>query len=472
MQRWQLLLILVGGAALAAALGPAGLRPASSVSTVQGAIGGAPPTGPRVGSPAVAQDGGPLRLEARLDAGFALLGQDEDRYLIVEISAPDDALKHLQPVHLSLVVDGSGSMKGDGKITTARRAAAALVDRLGVGDTLSIVRFADAAEVLAPQGGLDQRRLLQQQIATLPARGGTNLYAGLAEGRAQLLHAPTPGVRRMVLLSDGYATAGATDVGSLIALAERAARESIGLSALGIGVEFNEDLLAGLADAGGGRYHYVNDPNRLAELVTEELSVASRRLGQNLRLDIDLHGARALEVYGTTPLPGAAPGQLSVPLGDLHAGETRRLVVRLDVPEDTLGEQTLLHLDLRYNDADGRPAASSRGVAQWVTEDRSLVEASVDRGLQAQAAKARSGALLNDGAQAWARGDLATNQARLAEAAALLGSAAGWAGDASFAEAAASVEAQRQVYLAAPAASAEGLDVLKRSKEAARAYSR
>lgn len=466
------MLILAGGAAVAAALGPAMGRPGAPPPSGLGRVQTPPRAAPSGGAPTEAQDQGPLRLEARLDAGFARWGHDDDRYLVVEISAPETRSARRPPVHLSLVVDGSGSMKSDGKIAYARLAAAALVDRLGAGDTLSLVRFADGAETVAPQGGLEQRALLHRQIKALPARGGTNLYEGLQVGRAELWRAPAVGVRRMVLLSDGYPTAGLTEPAALIALAEQAAAESIGLSTMGVGLEFNEDLLAGLADAGGGRYHYVNDPNRLAQMFSEELAVAGSLVGQGLRLELDLHGARALEVYGYTPRPGEAPGRLSVALGDLHAGETRRLVLRLDVPEDALGEQTIASLQLRYAEADGRPAASARRVQQWVTEDASLVEASVDRGLQAQAAKARSGALLHDGAAAWARGDLVTNQARLAEASALLGAAGGWANDPSLVEAAAAVEAQRRVFLAAPAASAEGQDVLKRSKEAARVYSR
>ncbi|MFM2244216.1 MAG: hypothetical protein RL071_290 [Pseudomonadota bacterium] len=470
MWRWQ----AGAGAALAAAVGLAAAP--DQISTGQGEAGGAPggwaaaplPADPMPTRSSTASVGR-VQLQARLAQGARLLHHDEDQLLIVEITADGERAAR-QPVHLSLVVDGSGSMKEQGRLSAAKAAAQALTAALGPDDSLSVVRFDDRADIVIAQRLLLDPSGARARLGGLRAAGGTNLYAGIQAGIGQLAHAAGLGVRQLVLLSDGYANVGATDGPTLTALARGAAQRGFSLSALGVGWEFNEDLLAQVADAGGGRYRYAAQLDRLPDLVEEAMNQAATQVARGATVEVQLPGGQIEEVYGWGV--DRTGGGLVVQVGDLAAGESRKIVLRVNLDEDREGEALAATARLRYGTPEGAVQAAEVAVYGLVTADPTVVAASVDAEAAALAAEARGAALLQRGAADFAAGDLPSNQARLAEAAALLADVGARRGDAGLLEAAAEVERQRRAYQVAPPTAEAGQDLLKRSKEDARSWSR
>src|SRR5262249_3803869 len=109
------------------------------------------------------------------------------------------------PVNLALVIDTSGSMEG-AAIADARKAAIALVDKLGPGDRLAVVTFDSRTEVLVPSTVLDAQKVpaIKRQLEKMEARGTTDLATGLRVGYTQVNTWFNPkGVNRIVLISDG-----------------------------------------------------------------------------------------------------------------------------------------------------------------------------------------------------------------------------------------------------------------------------
>ncbi|MBL8614231.1 MAG: VWA domain-containing protein [Deltaproteobacteria bacterium] len=478
MWRWQAGL----GAAVAAAVGlvaapeqiSTGQRASAPVDPMDPmaplAGWGAPPkTADPIATRGASASAGPVQLRARLAQGARLLHHDEDQLLVIEISADGERAAR-QPVHLSLVVDGSGSMKEQGRLSAAKAAAQALTAALRPEDSLSVVRFDDHADIVLAQRPLLDPSGARARLSGLRAAGGTNLYAGLQTGLGQLTSATGPGVRQLVLLSDGYANVGVTDGPTLTALARGAAQRGLSLSAFGVGWEFNEDLLAQVADAGGGRYRYAAQLDRLPALVEEAMAQAATQVARGTTVEVQLPFGEIEEVYGWG-VDRAGQG-LVVQVGDLAAGETRKVVLRVNLDERHEGEVLAATARLRYGTPAGAAQTAEVAVYGLVTADPTVVAASMDAEAAALAAEARGAALLQRGAADFAAGDLPSNQARLAEAAALLADVGARRGDAGLLEAAAEVERQRQAYQSAPPATAAGQDLLKRSKEDARAWSR
>lgn len=463
MQRWHLITGLAGAAVLAAVVVPElelwGHAPHPAPPTQLPVV--ATPPEPVPLEPVDLGLDGILELSADLDQGALLQGAGEDRYLVVEVSAPELAGDVRRPVHVSVVMDTSGSMAGRGKIDHARTAAAELAELVGEGDSFSLVTFSDRANVRVPQGGVTQSAL--RLIRSIDPGGGTNLYDGLNEGFAQLEDDSLQGVKRVVVLSDGMANLGVTNPDTLARFSGSKVSEGISVSALGLGLDYNEDLLAAMSDAGGGRYRFVDRPGQLAEMFTEELKQMTAVAGRRVAVDVDLpEGVQLLEVYGyesTTTSDG-----YQVFLGDVHGGETRKVVARVKVDDSALGTLDIADVELTYADADsGELARELAAVDAEVTPDTRVAAASVKTKTRKKAWRARAGELLDRGARDWEKGDVASNQAAYEEAAELL-SAMGYVSDAS------AVEQQRRTYAEAPAASDDGLFQVKQSKEAARGY--
>jgi Ca-activated chloride channel family protein len=466
MQRWHLTMGLA-----ATALGAAFLVP-DIMGTPRG--GDPAPLRPGVGAPMGTDEAasGRLHLTASLDQSAVLANSGSDRYLVLEISADSVEGDERRPVHLSVVMDTSGSMSSRGKLRDARAAAQELVGLLGPEDFFSLVTFDDQASVVFPSRRVDDPDLLKRRIGQIRTGGGTNLHAGLEAGLHQAAFERHDGVRRVVVLSDGNANIGITDPQSLRLEAGSMVRDGITVSAMGLGVDYNEDLLAAMADAGGGAYRFVDHPGTLAGLFTEELQQLSTVVAHQTALSLAVpHGVQIQEVYGYDL--SATDDGYSVFLGDLYAGQTKKLVARVRVPDHQTGSVDVVTARLHHVDADTRAThARTAHVQATVTRDREMVHESVVVQARKQAVQARVGQHVDEAARTYAAGDLASNQASMDEAIELMETFSADFEDDEMLDSLGYVHEQKDSFATNAPSSEGGRANVKRAKESARAYAR
>lgn len=348
---------------------------------------------------------GALDLRAAFDRAAVAEGRSSTGYLVIEVRAPRASAGERVPVDLALVFDTSGSMIEDDRIEDARRAASAIAARLGPEDALALVTFDDQAWVRLPRRRASGLGDLEPILRGLSPGGGTNLHDGLARGIAELDGAEGR-VRRVVLLSDGEANIGVTEPSRIVALAGEGTRRGVSVSALGVGLDFNEDLLAKLTDAGGGSWAFAESAGAVQTLLERELERATATVGREATLRVEpLDGVTLGEVHGWS---GRTDGQaVEVFLGDLHAGETRKVVidVAFGAPEGAEGDTLeLARAWLRYHDLE-RGRAEERARAEVaVIADADQAAASAVPELRAEVARALAGEAMEEGARSWALG--------------------------------------------------------------------
>ena len=318
-------------------------------------------------SAALAQD--TMSLDAGLDLEVieATHHAFVERWLVVEVQAPEVELTdRRQPTHLSLVLDTSGSMKERGKLEYARAAAASLVERLGPGDTLSLIGFGSEPKLVRRQGRILNPAEVVYTIGLLTPQGGTHLYGGLQQGLEQLQRFLEHPRRRVLLLSDGEATAGPTDRRTLAGLAYDAQQSGVTVSTVGLGLEFDAPTLIAIADAGGGFYQYGNDPEAIAQLFDREIEAMQQVAALGATVDLKLApGTELIEVLGYEEFDGKAiAGGWRVLLGDMRSAEPRKIVARVRVDATRQGEQEVLKLDMAWRDPDTGQVGRKDGQVQ------------------------------------------------------------------------------------------------------------
>jgi Mg-chelatase subunit ChlD len=106
-----------------------------------------------------------------------------------------------------LVVDVSGSMRGEKVRIAATTVAALAADLSGAGDQLAVVAFWSDAAVLKPLATRSSTSALLDQLLRIPARGLTDVGFGLQVARTELLRSAARH-RTAVLLSDAVHNAG------------------------------------------------------------------------------------------------------------------------------------------------------------------------------------------------------------------------------------------------------------------------
>lgn len=371
---------------------------------------------------APAAQAAPLALDAAL-RNSSLRSGDGETFLRVSVHANPVHLDSRIPMNLAVVIDRSGSMSESGpsgsqKMSDAIASARYLVDQLDERDTLTVISFDDGAELLAPGTRMTSsaKSLAKEKLGTLYARGGTDMLAGLSAGiRAVAEHQKGDQVNRVILISDGIPNVAE----GLVEMARGAQGKGIGVSTLGVGVDYNENLMTGIANAGNGGYYFVADARKLPEIFSRELHSLMAVVARNAALKIEFgSGVRPTQVYGYDAQVG--PEATLIRLGDLVGGQTSEVLLKVHHPALS-GEKPVAHVELVYLDALKKESVrADRDVRATFTEDQRMVEASLDARTFAKAEQVETAQAVQTAMDAYARGDkdeakkvLATRRAAL-----------------------------------------------------------
>ncbi|HSG06771.1 MAG TPA: VWA domain-containing protein, partial [Longimicrobiales bacterium] len=241
------------------------------------------------------------------------------------------------PLNLSLVLDRSGSMQGE-KLHAARQAAAMLTRRLAPEDTVSVVAFDDAVDVVAHPATGDAQEHLPALIESIACGGTTNLSGGWLRGRDLVAdNLRDGGINRVILLTDGQANVGLTDPDQLIGLSRTGTQKGISTTTIGFGQGYDEDLLRAMADAGQGGTYYIEKVDQASGVFEEELEGLLSIAAQNVRVTVT-PGADADFVKVLHDYPSHAQDDvLTLEVGDLYAREPRRILMAFLIPPDGPG---------------------------------------------------------------------------------------------------------------------------------------
>ena len=479
MKRWHLTFGLATVALGAAYFAPHLFAKASSPAPVPPP---APPPAPDVKiaeivttpPPLEAVPQGRLVVDAGLDQTAVHSHRTTERYLTITVTAPEVGGEPLRrPVDLSVVMDTSGSMSARGKIDQARRAAKVLANQMQPGDTYSLTVFNDDATVVVPSNPVTNPRDIALAIDRIYEGGGTNLFAGMDRGSREVKRNLRDGAAaRVVILSDGKANVGVTDDNALVRFAADLAGDGVALSTIGLGLDYNEDILARLADVGGGTYDFVDNASELESVFSDELQRMAAVVARSTNLELTLpDGVTPIEVIGWDAR--AVGNGWNVYLGDMYAGETKKIVAKVRIAGAAPGEIAVANASAAYLDViDQADARSHDDASVLVTDDASVVRASVDRARAIDATRAVGSQFLDMSTRAYARGDRARSAALAGEGTRLLRDKAASLGYDEFEDEARDLEAARSAYEMHTPSSTEGRTLIKVNKERYRALAR
>lgn len=295
--------------------------------------------------------------------------------------------KDRAPINVALVIDRSGSMSGE-RLAAAKKGAETALERLGADDIVSLVSYHHEVDVLQEAGRLGpQRQALERAIAALSASGTTALYAGVKEGGEQVkAHRSDLKVNRVVLLSDGLANVGPSSPAELAGLGRELAAKGISVSTIGLGLDYNEDLMQRLAAASDGNHVFVERPSDLAEIFDREFGDAISVAARDIIIQIECKsGFTPKRVLGReAEISGS---RVTLKLNQIPADTERYVVVELDVSASDVaaGEGEVAGVAVDYLNLDNGARASARSsVKARFTEDAKEAEASVNKGVMSQ----------------------------------------------------------------------------------------
>lgn len=336
-------------------------------------------------APAVAA---PVDVAADLGQRVMPVGKSGKVYLRLSVKGgkPKNA-ESRTPVNVALVLDRSGSMKGD-RMKAAKEAAEMALGRLAAEDYVSLVAYNHNVDVLRPASRLGPENDLKSIVARLEADGRTALHAGVVAGGEEVKRNLSPRrVNRVILMSDGLANVGPSTPRELGELGRELGSKGISVTTIGLGLDYNEDLMQRLAGASDGNHAFVEKASDLVKIFNAEFGDALSVTAQDIDIIIECRaGFRPTRVLGReATIEG---NRIRMKLNQLQGDNERYFVVELEQPaRGTPGDAEVASVTVEYLDLDtgsrARADVSARGS---FSRDAKAIEDGTDKAVMTQVA--------------------------------------------------------------------------------------
>ena len=281
-------------------------------------------------------------------------GGSQVAYVLVEARPTEMMAQVRMPLNFALVLDHSGSMKG-AKLKNVKEAVKMVLDRLEPTDYVSVVIFDDTSQVIIPSMPANDKPGMQAAIDQIRDAGGTTMSLGMIQGLNELRrwHIPNA-VNRMILLTDGV-TYGDSD--RCRQLARDAASAGISIYPLGIGADWDEDLLDSVGQLSGGMpAEFIRNASDALTIFEQQfqsaVDVAIRNSTLILRLPVGVSPKKAVKVLPIISDLGQSvlsDRQVVIPLGDLEKDKPQSVLVELMIDPRPAGLFRIAQAELSYD---------------------------------------------------------------------------------------------------------------------------
>lgn len=291
----------------------------------------------------------PLALKVKIQASRDSISTSKERqtiYLLINIHAPEQPKEAQQPLNLCLVMDRSTSMRGE-RLNFVKTAVDLLLDKLSADDLISVVSFSDRAETnVLPQPAANKQQIINS-VRSISASGGTEIYQGLLAGQHALQAQPafSACANHLILLTDGH-TYG--DAEQCLALAAKMAAQGIGISAFGLGNEWNDAFLDQLVAPSGGQSDFIENPAQVIDFLRKRIKGLGRLYARNMRLLRDFPQSVTVQ-QGFKLFPFAQPLELdgaNILLGDVESRYPLSILLQLGIAPQPIETRITIPLTL------------------------------------------------------------------------------------------------------------------------------
>lgn len=273
-------------------------------------------------------------------------------YVLIEIIPTAVAANVQMPVNVAFVLDRSGSMRGN-KLRAMQQAVGLALDRLSDNDTVSITIFNHDTAVLIPTTAASERQRIKRLVSGIRDEGGTKISKALYAGLNELALAPQGRLSRLVLLTDGETD---KDEAACLDLADQAGRNGVAITALGVGNEWNDKLLSGIAQRSNGEVEHLSRPEEIEDNFQQVVQQAQSAIFQNTSATVRLvAGVQPRAAWQVVPLiknlgyKPLADRAVIVPIEQLEKENRRVLLLELMLDPRPAGQYRIGQLEVAYD---------------------------------------------------------------------------------------------------------------------------
>ncbi|MBN3039790.1 MAG: VWA domain-containing protein [Candidatus Omnitrophica bacterium] len=298
-----------------------------------------------------------VRVSAIADRPIVVVGQDQNIVVKVGLIADKDKKTKRMPINLAVVLDKSGSMGSNQKMENAKLAALDVIQRLDEEDIFSLVIYDDEPRILIPAQRVKNKDYLAGLVRNVYSGGSTALWGGVNFGAAEVRkNLSDQYINRIILLSDGLANVGPQSTEELSELGRRLSHEGITVSTVGVGLDYNEDLMAGLAKGSDGNFYFAKNSDSLPEIFSQEIGEAMTLQAKDIKIHLECLGeARPVSVIGRKGSITEKSFELGIK--DLYSNSEKFALFEMSLPKGKDGQVIkAASISIEYTDPYSRKA--------------------------------------------------------------------------------------------------------------------
>jgi len=230
------------------------------------------------------------------DAPFAVFMEAapspwEPTHHVMRVAVQGMELTERPPVHLTFLVDTSGSMSQADKLPLAQEALMGLVEGLGPQDTVALGTYAGRTQMILGPTSASQGSAINAAIAQLQSGGGTAMSNGMEMAYQMASESYVHGhENRVVVLSDGDANIGSTSHEQILRTVQHHAEEGITLTTVGFGMgNYQDSLMEQLANKGDGNYFYVDTEKEARKVFGKDLAGTLVTIAKDVKIQVEFN---------------------------------------------------------------------------------------------------------------------------------------------------------------------------------------
>ena len=336
-------------------------------------------------SPANAKAPG-SKVVCRVEADRGVLAAGGPQKVVIKVALDPPAAPEMTErpaVNLAIVLDRSGSMSGK-KLEKAKEAAIEALRRLGPRDIFSLVVYDHNVKTVVPAQSARNSEWIEARIRKIRSGGNTALFGGVSQGAAEVRkNLQEKYVHRIILLSDGLANVGPSTPDDLGRLGAALIKEDISVTTVGVGTDYNEDLMTRLSQNSDGNTYFVESSRDLPRIFAAELRDVLSVVAKKVSIIIECpDGVKPMTIIGREGRIRGRTVELS--MNQLYGGQEKYVLVEVEIPGGRAGEEMeIASARVSYRDPFTRQTEISSGRASVrFSEDRSEVHRSVNLGVQ------------------------------------------------------------------------------------------
>ncbi|MCL4562695.1 MAG: VWA domain-containing protein [Chloroflexi bacterium] len=283
-----------------------------------------------------------------------------------------------------------------------------MLDLLAEQDRVALVAYDDEVLLLSPSvpATAETRSVLKHKVNELKAGNTTFLSGGWLQGCQEVAASIKDGsTNRALLLTDGLANRGITDLEELAHHASELNNRGVSTSTFGVGEDFNEHLLEKMANQGGGTFYFISRPAEIPQIFVRELKEMAAVTAREVQLVLMIPAGVALEAAGGWRQE-QAKNELRISLGDLASGQERRVYVRLLAPPAVSGTRLTMKGVIQCRAEDGQPQRDEVEVEFTYTEGSVVAAAPKEYGVLERYSVVEVGDVANEALKLERQGDL------------------------------------------------------------------